>query len=210
MRFLVTAGPTEEYLDDVRFISNPSSGRMGYAVAREARRRGHKVTLVSGPVALDPPSGVKVVKVVSAAQMNRAVRRAFARCDVVVMTAAVADYAPRRRVRGKIKKASRELSIRLVRTPDILEGLGARKGRRLLVGFALESSDELANARAKLAAKRLDWIVCNRPDSFRSDRIRATILTRNGGAYNFPTLGKDRLARLLVRLVERAADRSSG
>ena len=200
MRILVTAGPTREFIDDVRFISNPSSGKTGYAIAEEARRRGHTVTLVNGPVALPPPAGVRVVPVVSARDMHRAVLRAFASVDAVIMTAAVGDFE-QRRVRGKIKKNGRGLTIRLRPTPDILKTLGARKGRRILVGFALEVRNRTANALAKLRAKRLDLIVANGPATFRSEKIRATLVAP---AYvkRLPILTKREFARQLVRIVE--------
>lgn len=207
MRILVTAGPTEEYLDDVRFLSNPSSGKMGYAVADAARRRGHDVTLVSGPVSLPAPRGVRLVPVVSARDMLRAALRAFPRSRAVVMTAAVSDYAPRRRVAGKIKKDGRGLRLELAPTPDILKRLGDRKGRRILVGFALEAGDEIRNAREKLKRKRLDAIVANSPKTFRGDRIRATVLLSGGAVLGFPPLTKRAFARRLVRLVEKLGER---
>ncbi len=202
MKILVTAGPTEEYIDDVRFISNPSSGKMGYAVADQARRRGHKVTLVSGPVALKPPKGVRLVRVVSARDMHRAVLRSFARSHAVVMTAAVSDYAPAGRIRGKIKKGPRSMTLTLTSTPDILRSIGSRKGTRTLVGFALEVRDEMKNALEKLRAKKLDAIVANSPATFRGDRIRPTILTSDRGILRFPPMKKEAFARRLIRLIE--------
>ena len=132
MNILITAGPTREWLDDIRFISNPSSGRMGFACAAEARRRGHRVTLICGPV---PEVPAHAVRVETTADMLREVRRRFARCDALIMTAAVADFAPVRR-RGKIKKR-RSMTLRLARTPDILATLARRKSRRIFVGFAV-------------------------------------------------------------------------
>jgi phosphopantothenoylcysteine decarboxylase/phosphopantothenate--cysteine ligase len=209
MRFLVTAGPTEEYLDAVRFLSNPSSGKMGYAVAEQARRRGHSVTLVSGPVSLAPPRGVHVVPVVSAREMHRAVHRHFPRAHAVVMTAAVSDFAPRRKLRTKIKKDGRSLKLDLVPTPDILKSLGAKKGGRILVGFALEVQDEIRHALEKLRAKRLDLIVSNRPATFRGESIRARVITSDGRTRRFPPMNKAAFARRLVRWIEdlRSRDR---
>lgn len=134
MHLLVTAGPTREYLDDVRYLSNASSGRMGYAVAAAARSRGHRVTLVSGPVELSPPRGVRVIQVTSAREMEHATIREFRKADALVMTAAVSDYRPASRVTGKIKKGRAAWTLRLVRTPDILSacagaGEGPRPGR---------------------------------------------------------------------------------
>ena len=126
MNILVTAGPTREYLDDVRFLSNGSSGRMGFACAAEARRRGHRVCIVAGPTPVEPPAGA--IRVTSTLEMLRAVERHFGWCDALIMTAAVSDYRPARRVRGKIKKSGATETLRLVRTPDILARLGAKKG----------------------------------------------------------------------------------
>jgi phosphopantothenoylcysteine decarboxylase/phosphopantothenate--cysteine ligase len=158
---LVTAGPTQEPIDPVRYLSNRSSGKMGYALARVARRRGAAVTLVTGPTVLAPPPGVDVVPVATAREMATAVEHAFASATIVVMTAAVADYRPREALGRKLKKAGVDLRLELERTADILAGLGARKGRRLLVGFAAETHDVVAEARRKLRAKHLDLIVAN-------------------------------------------------
>jgi len=158
---LVSAGPTQEPVDPVRYLSNHSSGKMGYALARVARRRGAEVTLVAGPTTLAHPPGVAVVQVRTAREMARAVDEAFARATTVVMTAAVADYRPREPRSRKLKKGSATLTLELERNPDILAGLGARKGGRILVGFAAETHDLAGEARRKLAAKRLDLIVAN-------------------------------------------------
>jgi phosphopantothenoylcysteine decarboxylase/phosphopantothenate--cysteine ligase len=202
MRVLVTAGPTREFVDDVRFVSNPSSGKTGFALAAEAARRGHEVTLVSGPVALTPPRGVRFVPVVSAREMLREVLRRARRIDAVLMTAAVSDYAPRR-VRGKIKKTRSPMILRMNPTPDVLKALGRRKGRATLVGFALESGDELANAVEKLKAKRLDLIVSNGPATFGSERIRATLIARDGSVRALPPMKKEAFAKRLLSVVER-------
>src|SRR5581483_347883 len=160
-RIVVSAGPTQEPLDPVRYLTNRSSGKMGYALARVARRRGADVTLVTGPTALPPPPGVRAVPVETAREMARAVEAAFADATVLVMCAAVADYRPRRPLDRKLKKRAAELTVELERNPDILAGLARRKGRRIVVGFAAETHDVAAEARRKLAAKRLDLIVAN-------------------------------------------------
>ena len=160
-RVLVSAGPTQEPIDPVRYLSNRSSGKMGYAIARVARRRGAEVTLVTGPTALRPPAGVQVVSVTTAEEMARAVQAAFASATVVIMGAAVADYRPRRALDRKLKKDGRPLTLDLEANPDILRQLSTRKGRRLLVGFAAETNDLVSEARRKLADKRLDLIVGN-------------------------------------------------
>src|SRR5256712_9198407 len=160
-RILVSAGPTREPIDPVRYLSNHSSGKMGHAVARVARRRGAEVTLVAGPTGLAPPPGVRVVPVGTAREMAAAVEEAFRGATVVIMTAAVADYRPRETYARKLKKDAAGLALELDRNPDILAGLGARKGGRLLIGFAAETGDVAAEARRKLAAKQLDLVVPN-------------------------------------------------
>lgn len=160
-RVVIGAGPTREHADPVRFLSNPSTGRMGYALARMASRRGAQVTLVSGPVALNPPAGVNLVSVVSAEQMRDAVEAAAADAHAVIMAAAVADWRPADEAPTKQTKHDGEQAMRLVRTPDILAGLAAAKGDRLLVGFAMETGDLEAKAKAKLDRKNLDLIVAN-------------------------------------------------
>ncbi len=165
-RVLVTAGPTREPIDPVRFISNPSSGKMGYAVAAVAARRGAEVTLVSGPTVLPDPAGVKVVRVETAEQMAKAVEAESAAMDLFVGAAAVSDYRPQRASASKIKKGTGEETLVLSRTPDILAGLGARwagaKDGPVLVGFAAETEEVIARAREKLKAKRCDLVVANK------------------------------------------------
>ena len=177
---LVTAGPTREMLDPVRFLSNPSSGRMGWALAEAARDRGARVTLISGPVELPRPAGVQVVEVVSAEDLAKAVDQQVDGVRVVVMAAAVADQRPESRARHKMKKAGDE-TLKLVRTTDILAGLGARPQHPLLVGFAAESENVERNARDKLARKNLDLIVANDvADAFGKDRNKVVILGKDG------------------------------
>lgn len=184
---VVTAGPTYEDIDDVRYIGNRSSGRMGYAVAEEAARRGARVVLISGPTELTPPAGVEVVRVRSAEQMHRAVVEQVRDADLVVMAAAVADYRPQARAAGKIEKSDRPMELALVRTPDILAELGrARGGRRtpVLVGFAAESGDPVERGRRKLLDKGADLIVANDISveglGFDSERNAATLIDHDG------------------------------
>jgi phosphopantothenoylcysteine decarboxylase/phosphopantothenate--cysteine ligase len=164
-RVVVTAGPTREPLDPVRFISNPSTGRMGYAVARVAARRGAEVLLVSGPVELPDPAGVRTVRVTTAEEMARAVDDAIDGADVFVAAAAVSDFRPKHPSPSKKKKTDEDEDLVLTRTPDILAGLGRRyggtSGAPILVGFAAETDALLSNARKKLAAKRCDLVVAN-------------------------------------------------
>lgn len=161
-KVLVSAGPTIEDIDPVRFIGNRSTGKMGYAVAGEARARGAEVTLVSGPTGLEPPAGVETVRVRSAAEMRQAMAAIAGKADIIIMAAAVADYAPAEHARSKIKKGPAELTLRLVKTPDILKGLGESKKRgQVLVGFAAETDDIEKNAAKKLREKKLDLVAAN-------------------------------------------------
>jgi phosphopantothenoylcysteine decarboxylase/phosphopantothenate--cysteine ligase len=201
-RVLVTAGPTREPVDPVRYLSNRSSGKMGYALAEAAAARGATVVLVSGPVALPPPHGVQVVRVETAGQMREAVLAAGA--DAVFMAAAVADHAPQA-APAKIKKSAEALTLTLSPGPDILAELGERKGRAggpLLVGFAAETEDLLPRAEAKLAAKNLDFIVANdvsRADAgMESDVNAVTILDRRGGRLDVPLAGKRAVAEAIL------------
>ena len=205
---VVSAGPTLEDIDAVRFIGNRSSGRMGYAVAAEAARRGARVVLVSGPTTIDVPAGVELVRVRSAAEMHQAIRAAMPSADIVVMAAAVADYTPQGPVDGKIEKGSAPLELRLVPTTDILLELGTSRGagtRPVLVGFAAESGDPVARGREKLARKRADIIVANdisRSDAgFDSDANAATIVTADG-AEPFPLGPKAVLAGVILDRAE--------
>jgi phosphopantothenoylcysteine decarboxylase/phosphopantothenate--cysteine ligase len=186
---LVTAGPTREALDPVRFLSNPSTGRMGFALAEAARDRGAEVTLIAGPTEVAPPAGVRCVRIVSAQELEQAVSQAAEAARVVVMAAAVADQRPAEVSPQKVKKPDGDELLRLVRTPDILAGLGARFAgaarRPVLVGFAAETEQVEANARAKLLRKNLDLIVANDVSGtgagFASGSNRVLVLDRDGG-----------------------------
>jgi len=166
MRILITAGPTREYLDDVRYLSNASSGRMGYSLAEAALAAGHEVVLVSGPVGLTPPAGCEVHAVETTAELLAACDQVYPGCDGVIATAAVCDYRPRERFPGKLAKTGVSLELELVETADVLAALGRQKGSRWIMGFALES-DEYAhvNALRKLRSKNCDVIVLNRPSA---------------------------------------------
>lgn len=202
-RLIVTAGATIEAIDPVRFISNHSSGKMGYAIAGELAARGADVTLVSGRTALPVPAGVRREEVLSAAEMYTAALRAFEQADGAVMCAAVADYTPTSVAGTKIKKGDGELTITLRRTQDIAAELGRQKGRRVLVGFALETHDEVAHAEAKLANKNFDFIVLNSlrdPGAgFRGDTNKVTLIDR-AGREELPLLSKHEVA---VRIVDK-------
>jgi len=198
---LVTAGGTREPIDPVRYIGNRSSGLTGFAIAQEAARRGADVTLVTGPSTLADPFGVRTVRVETALQMRDAAEAAFDDADAVVASAAVADFRPAQASEDKIKKDEAPDTIALERNPDILAGLGARKGLRVLVGFAAESGDAAAEARRKLVAKNLDMVVANDITAsglgFDSTRNRVTLVTEDGDE-DLDEMDKRALARVLV------------
>jgi len=208
-RVLITAGPTREHLDPVRFISNPSTGKMGFALARAFGQRGASVTLISGPTALIPPRAATYVPVVSAADMAAAVQQHAEQADIVVKSAAVADYRPVQRSAQKIKKSEARLALELERTTDILAMLGAHKGRRILVGFAAETEEVLAHAREKLKRKNLDMIVANDVGragvGFGADENQATIMLADGSCQTLPVMSKDELAHAIVDAIARMA-----
>ena len=181
MRILITAGPTREYLDDVRYLSNASSGRMGYAIAEAVLAAGHQAVLVSGPVMLTPPHGSEVHPVETTAELHDVCNRLFQDCDGAIATAAVCDYRPRARFPGKLAKTGVSLELELVETADVLADLGLQKGHRWLVGFALES-DEFAhvNALRKLKHKNCDAIVLNRPTAIGSTTNQIEIINPVG------------------------------
>jgi len=199
---MITAGPTREELDPVRFISNHSSGKMGYALAKAAQRRGAKVILVSGPVSLSAPCGIELVQVESAWDMQTAVMERVGECSVIIKAAAVADYSPAERSGEKIKKQAAELSLRLVKTPDILSGLGALEKRPLLVGFAAETGNMDEFAVKKLKEKNADIIVANdvsQPDAgFNVETNRARLFYRDGRILDYPLMSKDALAGIIL------------
>ncbi len=201
-RVLVTAGPTREELDPVRFISNHSSGKMGYAIARAAWCRGAEVTLVTGPTCLDFPFGVETVAVESAEEMRTAVMDRLAGSSVIIKAAAVADYRPRRRSDGKIKKSDQPLTLELVKNPDILGELGKIKGERILVGFAAETEALVENARTKLTEKNLDMVVANdigqAGAGFDVDTNIAKLVFRDGRVEELPLMGKGDLADIIL------------
>lgn len=199
-RIVISAGPTWEMIDPVRFLSNRSSGQLGYALARVAHAHGAKVTLISGPTALRPPHGVHVQQVVSAREMYRACMRAARTADIIIMTAAVADYRPTRLRRQKIKKrgTTTRLTLELTRNPDILATLCRRRRRgQYIVGFALESEHLLRNARTKLRHKGCDCIIANAVPAIGTKRHRVTIIEQDGKTHPLPALSKIQLARRL-------------
>ena len=199
---LITAGPTREDLDPVRYITNRSSGKMGYAVAEAAARRGARVILVSGPVNLDTPPGVERLDVRTAEQMHRAVTQKFPDSSVAIFAAAVADYRPAETAGAKIKRNKEALTIRLEPTPDILAGAAQTKGDRLIVGFAAETDHVAENARKKLAAKNADLIVANDVTAegagFDHDTNIVTLFSRDGRDLALPRLSKSEVAQRIL------------
>lgn len=206
-QLLITAGPNQEPLDPVRFISNRSSGKMGYALARIGLRRGARVTLVSGPTPLSPPPGTHLIRVTTAAEMREAVLQEFPRATAVLMAAAVADYHPDQPVGEKLKRAAGPIVLKLKPNPDILRELGARKNGQILIGFAAETGELVANASKKLREKNLDLIVANdvtqEGSGFGGDTNIATLLDRKGAVRSLPLMSKEELAdRIYDCLVE--------
>ena len=205
LKILVTAGPTSEPIDPVRYISNRSSGKMGYALARAAARRGADVILVSGPTALNkPPPWVKFCPVITAEDMRRSVFENCPGCDIIIKAAAVSDYRPRDYAVQKIKKGAESISLELVKNPDILAELGStmRGSPSVLVGFAAETEDLIANAEKKLKAKNLDMIVANdvsREDAgFETDTNMVKFIYRDGHVDDSPLMTKDKVAGLVL------------
>ena len=218
MKILVTAGPTREFLDPVRFLSNPSTGRMGFSIARIARSLGHDVTLVAGPVALNTPKGVRRMDVVSARDMLSAVEKEH--FDCMIATAAVADWRPAVCASGKLKKSAMDGTLRLVRNPDVIKTVsakvrsaGGRVPRKILVGFAAETGDPTAEASRKCREKGLDLVVANDVTAagcgFGVKTNRVSFVWPDGRIDRFPMMSKDSVARRIVRAVERMAEAST-
>ena len=204
MNFLITAGPTREKIDPVRFITNHSSGKMGYALAEAATKLGHDVTLVSGPVTIEAPKNVTLIKVESAAEMANAMKTHATTADVVISCAAVADYRPIVVHNEKMKKSEGNLILEMERTEDILASLGKVKPEgQILVGFAAETENLLANAQSKLERKNLDWIVANKVgvagQGFGVDTNAATMVSKNGKQISFPLQTKSDLAKEIIQ-----------
>ncbi|MCJ7494025.1 MAG: bifunctional phosphopantothenoylcysteine decarboxylase/phosphopantothenate--cysteine ligase CoaBC [Deltaproteobacteria bacterium] len=204
-KILVTAGPTEEPIDPVRFLSNHSSGKMGFALARAARRRGAEVTLISGPTALPVPPQMRSIAVRSAAQMREAVFNHLESASILIMAAAVSDYRPKQRAPEKIKKSKLETVLELELNPDILAEAGKKKNSRIMVGFAAETKNLLQNTREKLEKKNLDLIVANDVTlpgaGFKADTNIVKIMDRSGKVEELPLMTKEDLAdRILDRI----------
>lgn len=200
-KVLITAGPTREAIDPVRFISNPSSGKMGYAIARAAKRRGAEVVLVSGPSYLKPPAGVFFVRVTTADEMCYEALKHYPQSTIVIMAAAVSDYKPKISHRKKVKKEDINLAIELERTEDILKEMGDKKRGQFLVGFALETDDMIDNAKKKLNDKNLDIIAVNGIKGFDRDVNEVLLIDRLGQVVELPQLPKEEIAERILDIV---------
>ena len=206
MKLLITAGPTREPIDPARFISNRSSGKMGYAMASVALRRGHKVVLISGPVSVQPPPNAVLIKVVTAADMLAAVNKKIGWCDALIMSAAVSDWRPAEFSKEKIKKHKMPDLLPLAQNPDILMTVAPKKGKRIFVGFAAETGRLRPEALRKLREKNLDLIVANdvsRPGAgFETDTNRVTLFSAGGKHVKLPLMTKEKIAGLIIKWIE--------
>ena len=206
LRCLITAGPTHEYIDPVRYISNPSSGKMGFALARAALELGWSVDLVSGPVQIEEPEGAILYPVVSTESMYHQVDALFDACDICIMSAAVSDFTPTEYSEQKVKKSSADRSLQLTQTVDILKTLSQRKSGQFIVGFAAETENIEANARRKLEEKGCDWIIANAVGrdgtGFGSDENTITLYKKDGSQCDYGPTSKLALARTIVQAIE--------
>lgn len=198
LNILITSGPTREYIDPVRFISNASSGMMGSALARAALARGLEVVLITGPVNVCYPKGAKIVPVISALEMLKAAKRFYGTADIIIGAAAVSDYRPKKFVKNKLKKNSRGVKLSLVENPDILKVLGKNKKGKALIGFALETSGLTASAKKKLKEKNLDLIVANSEKSIGKNKTTVYIVNRNGLVKRLSGVDKKAAAKRII------------
>lgn len=204
-RILITAGPTREMLDPVRFISNVSTGEMGYALAAEAAKQGCAVTLISGPTALKPPSRTRFVPIVSAAELKKNCEKEFPAHDLLVMVAAVCDFTADKKYRHKIHR-TRTRQLNLKRTPDIVAGLARNKGKRIVIGFCLETEKWLETAKSKIKRKQLDGIVANyytpKHIPFGNRRINTAFIDKEGNVQHLKNRSKRQIAAALLKWIE--------
>ncbi|HOL67419.1 MAG TPA: phosphopantothenoylcysteine decarboxylase, partial [bacterium] len=204
MKIIVTAGPTREFIDPVRYLSNPATGRLGYLVAAAALRRGHRVVLISGPTHLKPPAGAEVVQVISAVEMERSVVRHFPAANALVMTAAVSDWRPARTLRKKIKM-KKPWSLRLVPNPDILHKVSQiKRSGQIIIGFALETEARKRYALTKMKAKKMDLVIADSPGYFGQENSASPVLaiSAHGEELDLTGISKNRLACFLIRFLE--------
>lgn len=204
-KVLVTAGRTEEPIDPVRYISNYSTGKMGFSIAEEADLKGGEVTLISGPTFLKPPSGIKYIPVKTAEEMAEVVKKEFLKNDILIMAAAVSDYKPKRVSKSKIKRENEKIQIELVKNEDILESIGKVKGNKITVGFSLETEDEISNSIKKLEKKNIDFIVVNNPlvdgAGFGKDTNVVKIIGKDENIESFPQMTKNELAKIILNKI---------
>jgi phosphopantothenoylcysteine decarboxylase/phosphopantothenate--cysteine ligase len=204
MRILITAGGTREYIDPVRFISNASSGKMGYALAHTALKAGHKVVLISAPTAQRPPGKATLVKVETAAQMFEAVKKNLNQSDCLIMAAAVADYTPASPAKTKLKKTTKSITLKLKPTPDILQwAVSHKKKKQIVIGFALEDKAIRANAQKKLQDKNLDMIVANSTAAIGADKSNVQIKIPNSPWLEIQNAAKSATATKIIHMVEK-------
>lgn len=201
-RVLITSGPTRQYLDPVRYLTNASSGRMGLALAEAMLRLGHEVVVVSGPVDVEYPSAAEVLPVVSTEEMLEACQRIFPECQGLIGVAAPCDYRPVRVLSGKIQKTGQPLELHLVETPDVVATLGATKRGQWLVGFALETDDQRLRALAKLEKKHCDLMVLNGPDAMHSADTRVEIIDRQGTVIETFAGAKQEVGNAIARVIQ--------
>lgn len=207
MHILITAGPTREYIDPVRFITNGSTGKMGYACAIRAIKKGHRVTLITGPVTIAPPKGVKIVKALTSSDMAREVEEHYPQCDCVIMTAAVSDYKPAKTQPFKIRKTGEAMTLKLIGTTDILASLGRNKQNKILIGFAVQDQEPRQNASRKLENKNLDAIILNAPSAMGADKTDIQVLQRNSPWETHTNITKTRAAKTIISLAELLYDK---
>lgn len=204
-KVLVTAGPTKANIDPVRFITNRSSGKMGYAIAKEARDRAAEVTLVTGAKGIEKPIGIEVIEIDTNSEMKEEISKRFDSCDIVIKAAAVADYKPKNYSKEKIKKGEGSLNIELTRDSDILKELGEKKDKQILVGFAAESSNLIENAKGKLERKNLDYIIANditsQETGFGSDQNKVFVISRDGNVNELDIMSKREVASNLFDII---------
>ncbi|MEX0712948.1 MAG: phosphopantothenoylcysteine decarboxylase [Pirellulales bacterium] len=201
-RILITSGPTRQYLDPVRYLSNASSGRMGRALAEAALEAGHSVVVVSGPVEVTYPAAAEVIDVISTEEMLEACRRVFPACDGLVGVAAPCDYRPVRVAHGKIQKTGQPLELHLIETPDVVATLGAEKRHQWLVGFALETDDHRLRALAKLEKKSCDLMVLNSPAAMSALDTQVEVIDRQGQVIQALAGTKEEVARGIFAIIE--------
>ncbi len=204
MKILISAGPTREFIDSVRFISNPSTGKMGYLLSEKLRLRGHSVILVSGPTYLKPPDGIRLINVTSAEEMKDAVLKEFPKVDCLIMTAAVSDWRPEKKFSEKLK-IKKSWSLKLVPNPDILKEVSRiKKDNQMVIGFALETDDIKRNALKKLKEKKLDLIVANTPDFFGEGKLsRVIFISKKEDIEEFERISKEEVSEMIIKWIEK-------